>query len=725
MRTRSRNSTTLISSHTHHTRPIRPRISYREPSSSEESNFSPDELQNGSPRLKRVQTKHSRRSSTSQECSSEKSSEGSSTAIIPDVTTKMKKGNVGKGARTNIKVLIKRDDEKVIPRWQTLPYEILLQIFHYAAQPLWDWWDRETDSISTPAISWLLKTALVCRSFTEPALSVLYYSPPLSPPSRARRLLTHLSSQHTNQMFNYRSKIKYLDIEIFSVLAREYGGVGQLDLPALLAYTPQLRGIGLHLLYDLPKYNPKYWRKPSKWEKLYRSEIFDTLDACKVSLLSWKWNFTLIGSHQHLSLQAVHSRPSFRNLSDLVLLGYSEKSTVKSPLLTDALHVLSKLKRVSLEFCSWSEDGFLQSLPHNIESLQIIGCPLITSKDLRIFLATHGSNLRDLVLNHNRSLNLAFVVELAASCPKLETLRMNLRYYTSYVTVADTEPKFEALLLPHEIPTWPSNLQILDLQYLRKWHSDTAESFFQSLVNSAATLPQLRRLTLKAIVNIDWRDRANFRGKWESRLKQVFLRHSPPPDPRFKSMQTLYTSEIASPEAQTCDGNTMRDRVEPDPSKPRSRRSSRITVAKKIVKDEETGDDDSSDIETVPKRRSTRLSNQNEDAYTCPGESTAKAHPQHRVHKRKRSSSASSSDDSSFEDRIGKDVKSPRKGKDKGLHIQGLCNVVSIQIDNLRPAEEQYHESDFLDAEKSGDEDWNGDDDHVSKWRGPGGRLRA
>lgn len=45
------------------------------------------------------------------------------------------------------------------------------------------------------------------------------------------------------------------------------------------------------------------------------------------------------------------------------------------------------------------------------------------------------------------------------------------------------------------------------------------------------------------------------------------------------------------------------------------------------------------------------------------------------------------------------------------LYIQGLCDVVDVMIDNLRPAEEQLREDDFLDEEASGDEDWNGDDD--------------
>ena len=45
--------------------------------------------------------------------------------------------------------------------------------------------------------------------------------------------------------------------------------------------------------------------------------------------------------------------------------------------------------------------------------------------------------------------------------------------------------------------------------------------------------------------------------------------------------------------------------------------------------------------------------------------------------------------------------------------VQGLCDVVRVLFDNLRPTEEQLHESDFLDQELSGDEDWNGDSDDM------------
>jgi hypothetical protein len=55
-----------------------------------------------------------------------------------------------------------------------------------------------------------------------------------------------------------------------------------------------------------------------------------------------------------------------------------------------------------------------------------------------------------------------------------------------------------------------------------------------------------------------------------------------------------------------------------------------------------------------------------------------------------------------------------KKGKGKAKEvIQGMCEVVEVRIDNLRPTENQVTERDFLDAEPSGDEDWDGDDDDI------------
>ena len=89
--------------------------------------------------------------------------------------------------------------------WHTLPYHVLVLVFHHVGYPL------VNDHLHpTPSMGNLSRMALVCKAFAEPALTALYYSPPLLPPSRAYNLFSHLRSQNKNSTYNYRSKVKYL-----------------------------------------------------------------------------------------------------------------------------------------------------------------------------------------------------------------------------------------------------------------------------------------------------------------------------------------------------------------------------------------------------------------------------------------------------------------------------------------------------------------------------------
>lgn len=76
----------------------------------------------------------------------------------------------------------------IIPAWQTLPYHVLLQIFEYASYPLVD----ERTFQQTASWSWLLKASKLCRAFSEPALTVLYRSPCLTPMERAHTYVLSL-----------------------------------------------------------------------------------------------------------------------------------------------------------------------------------------------------------------------------------------------------------------------------------------------------------------------------------------------------------------------------------------------------------------------------------------------------------------------------------------------------------------------------------------------------
>ncbi|KAK5194077.1 hypothetical protein LTR92_006417 [Exophiala xenobiotica] len=67
--------------------------------------------------------------------------------------------------------------------------------------------------------------------------------------------------------------------------------------------------------------------------------------------------------------------------------------------------------------------------------------------------------------------------------------------------------------------------------------------------------------------------------------------------------------------------------------------------------------------------------------------------------------------------RIAESLKRQSTGDDTGdsdagvaVAVHGRCDVVNLQISDQRPAQDQFHEDDFLDDEPSDDEEWNGRD---------------
>ena len=571
--------------------------------------------------------------------------------------------------------------------WQTLPYEVLLQIFRFASQPLW------TDLFHPePSISWLLNTALVCKAFAEPALSVLYYSPPLSPLPRARGLLTQLAAQSSASTYNYRSKIKYLEIEASSVLLHKYFGLPPLDLDELVEMTPQLRGIQIHLKSDQPQYVIAFANR-RQTGVVYERSLFEVLRTNNINLLTWKWNFmfnqitSTSDSYPWTMFKDLHLQTPLHSLHTLQIARYHKKTSIDELQVANAINALPTLSRLKIHSCDFLDDAFLSLLPRNLQSLRISAWPSLTSDRLRPFLLTHGSNMRELILDHNQSLNIDFLIDFALACPVLENLRVDMSFYSTYATFPDSEPKFETLLIPGRAPTWPTTLQALELLQLRKWTLGSAELFIASLVDSASELLQLRRLVLKTSIEIGWRDRASFRDQWIGKLRKVFLRHSPAP-------MTSSPSKIAGRE------NVLKEDASSRPPKgldeSRSRRSGlrrrqegsfvRVEIPKDVL-DTETD----SDTPIVPRstRRSTRLRDQDaEESFQS--ENGHESPPEVKI----------------------SELDSPIDEKDTTIpcFIQGMCDVVDIRIDNLRPAQVQFNETDFLDEPLSGDEDWNSDD---------------
>ena len=600
--------------------------------------------------------------------------------------------------------------------WPTLPYHILLAIFDYASRPL------ITDNfMPTPSINWLCSVALCCKAFAEPALSALYYSPPLQPPSRAHRLLSHLEADKDTSTFNYRAKIKYLDMEASTTMLYKYVGWDPLDLGALVSLTPQLRGIALHLYSD-----HLAWRKSGRSRSVagnravyYRSMLM-ALRENRIMLQEWTWNH-LLGrqSKNTISLaqmKDVHMMPPFQTLRNLTLVNYPagpiEKGRPCEDMLAEAINLLPKLKDLHFHMSSVN-DQLLSKLPYNLQTLEIVECPVLKSSSLDDFLAAKGGNMRQLILDHNQSLNLSFLTHLAQSCPKLELLKADLRYFGTLNATRDTDPRYDALLLDGEKPTWPTTLRSLELFHLRKWNLQTAEVFFSSLTNSAQKLPSLRQLKIKASLDESgWRERIAFRDNWTEKLRHVFLRRSPPPNPHFESISAFKAFKAQQKEGKMAIRESQRRSFTRATTSKLNNESivhaRRIEMAPQtVVKDVSESD---SDAPLVKIRRSTRAKTQRD--YTL-SESSPIRPKAPRRRRRRKGSDDSSSEDSAIDDDgiLEPDIQRTSVDREAVLYVQGLCDVVDVLIDNLRPTDEQLKEDDFLDEEVSGDEDWNGDDD--------------
>ena len=579
----------------------------------------------------------------------------------------------------------------------------------------------------TSSVPWLVRTALVCKSFAEPALSVLYQAPPLSPPSRARGLLLHLQGQGDHSTYNYRSKVKYLDIEASETLFRKYKGHDPIDMGELLAVTPQIRGIGIHLRTDFPKSHRLSCAVPrAKTEGLLQA-TFATLQQQGSSLQEWKWNYATadwLKQENFSAMAKYHESVPFQRLTKLTIVGLPRvptQSGSKEPeeLLASAICVLPSLQELHLAISPLVNATLLPLLPHGLQVLSITKC-LVDAKMLTAFLASHGKYLCRLVLDHNKSLNLSFLVDLAKTCPALESLTMDLTYHDSHFTFSDSDPQFDSLLVPGEIPTWPTSLQQLELLHLRKWDNEIAETFFSSLIDAAPQLPNLRCLNIKASLNESgWRERVSFRDRWATAFQKVFLRVSPPPNPHLSSIATFQAYKVKQASIVGVKPKIPTSKMKEDLAI--HRRLSRVEIPPSHGQRREDGmtaeavNSGFSDEPLVRKRRSTRLEQHNGASYHSNPRSSRRHHNR-RQRRTKASDDESSSDDSAINDKTILDNQgrqSHQVGGSEEPYVQGMCDFVRVLIDNLRPTEEQLDESDFLDDEISGDEDWNGDDDGV------------
>lgn len=361
---------------------------------------------------------------------------------------------------------------------------------------------------------------------------------------------------------------------------------------------------------------------------------------------------------RHLTLAGLKFSSSISDVPEVEITSDSVKKERFKARTADCLKHLIQLRSLTFISCTSSTWDVLSHLPNLLTSLTITNSNIISST-LSTFLTTFGHALTDLTLNHNDHLNLDFLPVLRPFCHSLQTLSVDLTYY-SPLSVLDTaaEPAYSNLLDETHIPTWPSTLRTLTLLHLRKWSTPSALNFFTSLTDAAGELPYLRHLELRAMLpEASWRERAALREKWTERLKTVFLRDWETPRP-----------ELASYKAYR-DWKASQDELDDAP------------LAVRAVKRSAHG------------------------GGRTRGDSKGNNSSEGKIGTRTRASQA--------ERKRQRDQDDKEREEDEFLVIHGMCDVVDISIDNMRPSEVRFNEGDFMDSEPSGDEEWNEDVDEL------------
>lgn len=478
---------------------------------------------------------------------------------------------------------------------------------------------------------------------------------------------------------NYNVKVKCLTLDI-DRLNKGSSGKGQVDLGQLLLVLPQLQDVDIFDQFDRPPYRRVY---QTRWH--YPESLLSSLQTSSVRLKSWRWCSNLFSKQDDClrRIEKVHQSEAFKGLEKLIFTNFSldDKASAAADIdqiykerLAQSLSSLDAVKSLVFESSSIVDEKFLPMLPQHLTRLALTNCPRLTSEILSVFLLSHGSRLKEMQLDHNQALNISFLTDLKAMCPILEVFKMDMNYYNTFATHQDSDPKYEDLMVPEELPQWPSSLRSIEMIHLRNWTSKAAEILFKSLVDSAKDLSKLRVLILKAILDISWRERAGFRDHWKNLLERVFLRELGDPDPRLRSFRTYreWKALLAENPHDHVNGSA-------------NRASSKLKAVC---------------IPINNRSHVTRAYTAGGGAHTDIDDASAARTLRSRVRK-------SLKEESSEEESSG-DKSSAEEG-----FKQGLCHTVDVRIDNLRPREELFHEEDFFDSEVSGDDDWDEDNDGV------------
>ena len=584
----------------------------------------------------------------------------------------------------------------MIPDWLRLPYLMWIDVFKYASAPLDE---REH-------VDWLLATSRVCRAFAEPCLTALYQCPPLLTRSMAHNLVALLKRDPSTTAYKYRQKVEKLRVDVQEIAAKTFRGQ-MLDFGALIACTPRLQVIDFTHEKDLPPFrsldDSLRWHYPdAMFEALNGIRPAGESEAAPTKLIGWRWNRRLMGPNTDPSrIKSLHLTLAFANVKKLSLINYQVPSLryagkAVSPItqgadeafiqdIAQAISSLPVLDYLSVESSTIVNDDFLSLLPKSLKFLELINCWEVSGEDFTGYLLSHGQKLEHIVLRHNQSLSLAFLTVMESGCPNLKTLSVDLKNYNHHEFYNDSDPNYAEVLTVDQVPKWPETLEWIELRNMKKWSAEAAEVLFQSLVDSAPTLPHLRHLDLKTMLDIPFRQRSALRDKWDAKLKRVFLRKKVDPKPFFSLRKAAVVTGVEITKVATKSPRKKARVVTASESE--ARRSSRIAThaSNPSSRDSSLGRDPRA-VRARPSYAEVDTDADDEDNEPEALEESEKSEPE---------SEKNASD------------------AEEDIFRHGMCDTVDIQLDNQKLAEITWQMDDFLDVEASdnpSDEDWDGDD---------------
>jgi hypothetical protein len=544
------------------------------------------------------------------------------------------------------------DSDGVRPPWSTLPYHILLSIFDYAYEL------HMQDGSGSNSAAWLLHAARTCHAYSEPALTVLYRRPALINGRRIISFANHITGPAETQYINYRPKVRELVID-------ERHMPSNFDLTHLIRHLPQLAHVDLFSSKDTRPLRgnahilaERYWKYPP--------DLFNVLQETSPSLISWHWNakmhaLDLMLADQYFAMiQRTESRP-FSNLKDVTFTNYN-------PLVISTSHIIEYQEdyyanpKPAESLKSIVENEWNQALARSIQGMSRVRrlrfefCKVVSATWLQFLPKTLTT------------------LELYC-CANVETdgLQAYLESYgTALRTIVLDHNRYLSLDFLACLKSACPNLEELSMDLI----------YFEAERVSTVVQPGYLKLLQSGSVP-----------SWPSCLMKLSLTHLRQWDSDTVNM--FFESIISQAESlQQLRQLSLSVSVDIDWHERAGFRDKWTSLFQTVFK--RTPKDPVKYLQSMKTYRlykeaqkgvkRTRTMNQDQSGDSS---STGRLRPRGTMSLRRKATDVLSSVES-----------------ESTQYIQGKCDVVDIRIDNSRPNEREFRESDMMDSEISGDSDY-------------------